>query len=148
MRPLPDTPETAFEEVASALWPYARYSEKARPWCSFKAMLGRLLPIKRRSLKPASRPPESVTDPIVASADRPNAPGTLVRPRTGFPAALVPRNPLSDLVNRRRQARPGDRTGVGGVAHVHVNRRAEALNRRESDLDRGLEIAGLKLRWN
>ena len=37
MRPLPDTPETAFEEVASALWPYARYSEKARLWCSFKA---------------------------------------------------------------------------------------------------------------
>lgn len=74
MRPLPDTPEMAFEEVASALWPYARYSEKARLWCSIKAMLGRLLPIKRRSLKPASRPPESVTDPIVASADRPPPP--------------------------------------------------------------------------
>ena len=41
-----------------------------------------------------------------------------------------------------------DRTGVDGVAHVLVNRRAEALNRRESDLDRGLEIAGLILRWN
>jgi hypothetical protein len=50
---------------------------------------------------------------------------------------------LSDLVNRRQQAWPGDRTGVDGVAHVLVNRRAEALNRRESGLDRGLEIAGL-----
>jgi len=37
----------------------------------------------------------------------------------------------------------GDRTGVDGVTHVLVNRRAEALNRRESGLDRGLEIAGL-----
>jgi hypothetical protein len=46
-------------------------------------------------------------------------------------------------VNRRQQARPGDRTGVDGVAHVLVNRRAEALNRRESGLDRGQEIAGL-----
>jgi len=64
------------------------------------------------------------------------------------PLLWFPRNPLSDLVNRRQQARPVDRTGVDGVAHVHVNRRAEALNRRESDLDRGLEIAGLKLRWN
>jgi hypothetical protein len=82
VHPLHDTPETAFEEVASALWPYALYSEKARLWCSFKAMLGRLLPIKRRSLKPASRPPESVTDPIVASAERPPPThGTLVRPR-------------------------------------------------------------------
>ena len=46
-------------------------------------------------------------------------------------------------MNRRQQARPGDRTGVDGVAHVLVNRRAEAVNRRESGLDRGLEISGL-----
>ena len=44
---------------------------------------------------------------------------------------------LTDLVNRRQQARPGDSTGVDGVAHVLVNRRAEALNRRESGLDCG-----------
>ena len=68
MSPLPDTHETAFEEVASALWAYTRYSEES--WA-------------------------------------------------------------------------GDRTGVDGVTHVLVNRRAEALNRRESGLDRGLEIAGL-----
>ena len=148
MRPLPDTPETAFEEVASALWTYARYSEKARLWCSFKAMLGRLLPIKRRSLKPASRPPESVTDPIVASADRPPPPAPWFARARDSTLLWFPRNPLSDLVNRRQQARPGDRTGIDGVAHVLVNRRAEALNRRESDLDRGLEVAGLILRWN
>ena len=52
MSPLPDTHETAFEEVASALWAYTRYSEES--WA-------------------------------------------------------------------------GDRTGVDGVTHVLVNRRAEAL---------------------
>ena len=57
--------------------------------------------------------------------------------------AALPERPTCDLMNRRQQARPGDRTGVDGVAHVLVNRRAEAVNRRESGFDRGLEITGL-----
>ena len=62
----------------------------------------------------------------------------------GFGDEAYDMPPLTTVQNSGiQQARPGDRTGVDGVAHVLVNRRAEALNRRESGLDRGLEIARL-----